>query len=259
MEYKHFAVSGPITHERLKGLEGRFKRNVSEAKRNCRAFVITPTRLFENQETEIKYKGRKIIPLFHGKYIRPCISLNHFLVGRYPIEDLTQLMLIYETINSPQILLEEKKGISAAYLSKMNSATPIASLSVNNCVKWAFLEALGDEYEEADEKVYVPKLRILKKRKEKTLLKRMLKICGNLLEADIERLIGDSHEKSISEKRAWTMFAMRKLTDFTTQEIGKVLNKNHSTVLYNINKIERETPERKRRLFLEEVKEKLSI
>jgi len=261
MKYKHFAVSGIITHEKLKGLEGRFKKRLSGTEKSCRACMITPTRLFENQETEVRYKERKITPLFHGRYTRPCISLNHFLGGEYPIEDMTQLMLIYETINSPQILLEENgKGISAAYLSRMNHEYPIASLPINNYEGRAFLEALGEEYEETDGKVYVPRLKILNQRIEKGKVSpnKILETCGDLLGIDIEELTKKSREKPLPKKRAWTMLAIRELTNLSLQQIGDPFHRSHSAVLYNIRKIERETSEAERRLFLQKVKERAS-
>ncbi|MBP5165873.1 MAG: chromosomal replication initiator protein DnaA [Oscillospiraceae bacterium] len=53
-----------------------------------------------------------------------------------------------------------------------------------------------------------------------------------------EELSGKSKVKNTAQARQIAMYLMRKLTNMTLEEIGAVLNKDHSTVLHSIKKVE---------------------
>ena len=52
-------------------------------------------------------------------------------------------------------------------------------------------------------------------------------------------LRGTLKSKGIAEARQVAIYLIRKLTNLSTPDIGKELNKDHSTVLYSINKVEK--------------------
>jgi chromosomal replication initiator protein len=54
----------------------------------------------------------------------------------------------------------------------------------------------------------------------------------------IEEISGKSKIKNTAMARQISMYLMRKLTNLTLEEIGTVLNKDHSTVLHAIRRIE---------------------
>ena len=51
-------------------------------------------------------------------------------------------------------------------------------------------------------------------------------------------LRGSQKSKGIAEARQVAMYLVRKLTNLSLPDIGKEFNKDHSTVLYNIRKVE---------------------
>ncbi len=55
---------------------------------------------------------------------------------------------------------------------------------------------------------------------------------------DESTLRGTLKNKGTAEARQVAMYLIRKLTNLSTPDIGKELNKDHSTVLYSINKVE---------------------
>ena len=50
-------------------------------------------------------------------------------------------------------------------------------------------------------------------------------------------LRGTLKNKGTAEARQVAIYLIRKLTNLSTPDIGKELNKDHSTILYSINKI----------------------
>ncbi len=56
---------------------------------------------------------------------------------------------------------------------------------------------------------------------------------------DEATLRGTQKNKGIAEARQVAIYLIRKLTNLSTPDIGKELNKDHSTVLYSINKVEK--------------------
>lgn len=52
-------------------------------------------------------------------------------------------------------------------------------------------------------------------------------------------LRGTQKSKGIAEARQVAIYLIRKLTNLSTPDIGKELNKDHSTILYSINKVEK--------------------
>ena len=55
---------------------------------------------------------------------------------------------------------------------------------------------------------------------------------------DEEKLRGTQKTKGISEARQVAMYLIRKLTNLSLPDIGKEFNRDHSTVLYAIRKVE---------------------
>lgn len=55
---------------------------------------------------------------------------------------------------------------------------------------------------------------------------------------DENTLLGSEKSKGTAEARQVAIYLVRKLTNLSTPHIGKEFNKDHSTVLYNINKVE---------------------
>jgi chromosomal replication initiator protein len=53
-----------------------------------------------------------------------------------------------------------------------------------------------------------------------------------------EKLRGTQKTKGISEARQVAMYLIRKLTNLSLPDIGKEFAKDHTTVLYNIRKVE---------------------
>ena len=51
-------------------------------------------------------------------------------------------------------------------------------------------------------------------------------------------LRGTLKNKGTAEARQVAIYLIRKLTNLSTPDIGKELNKDHSTILYNIKKVE---------------------
>ena len=51
-------------------------------------------------------------------------------------------------------------------------------------------------------------------------------------------LRGTQRAKNTAEARQVAIYLIRKLTNLSTTDIGKELNKDHSTVIYSINKVE---------------------
>ena len=51
-------------------------------------------------------------------------------------------------------------------------------------------------------------------------------------------LRGSQKSKGIAEARQMSMYLIRKLTNLSLPDIGKEFGKDHSTVLYNIRKVE---------------------
>ena len=55
---------------------------------------------------------------------------------------------------------------------------------------------------------------------------------------DDATLRGSQKTKGIAEARQVAIYLIRKLTNLSTPDIGKELNKDHSTILYSIKKVE---------------------
>jgi chromosomal replication initiator protein len=55
---------------------------------------------------------------------------------------------------------------------------------------------------------------------------------------DESTLRGTLKNKGTAEARQVAIYLIRKLTNLSTTDIGKELNKDHSTVIYSINKVE---------------------
>jgi chromosomal replication initiator protein len=53
-------------------------------------------------------------------------------------------------------------------------------------------------------------------------------------------LRGSQKSKGIAEPRQMAMYLIRKLTNLSFPDIGKEFGKDHSTVLYNVRKVEME-------------------
>ena len=53
-----------------------------------------------------------------------------------------------------------------------------------------------------------------------------------------EDILGKGKTKSIAAARQMATYLMRKLTTLTLEEIGGALNRDHSTILHSIRKIE---------------------
>ena len=53
-----------------------------------------------------------------------------------------------------------------------------------------------------------------------------------------EEIMGKGKTKTVTTARQVSTYLIRKLTGLTLDEIGKVLNRDHSTILYSINKVE---------------------
>jgi hypothetical protein len=61
-------------------------------------------------------------------------------------------------------------------------------------------------------------------------------ICG----VDPEDILGDSRTKTVATARAVTLWATRKLLNWSYPEIGKAFDRDHTTVMSACSKVERE-------------------
>ena len=56
----------------------------------------------------------------------------------------------------------------------------------------------------------------------------------------VEDIYGGQRKKTISDARKITFYAVRKVTNMSYEDIGAEFKKHHSTVMYNIDQIEKD-------------------
>ena len=67
----------------------------------------------------------------------------------------------------------------------------------------------------------------------------MIKVVANYFNVSIADIKGKNKNQSVVLPRQIAMYLCRKMTDFSTTEIGYEFGgKNHTTVMYNVQKVE---------------------
>lgn len=66
----------------------------------------------------------------------------------------------------------------------------------------------------------------------------ILREVSNFYTIPVEKLRGSGRSREMVQPRQVAMYLVRKLTDYSLPEIGKVFSRDHTTVLHSINKVE---------------------
>lgn len=66
----------------------------------------------------------------------------------------------------------------------------------------------------------------------------ILREVSNFYTIPVEKLRGSGRSRDMVQPRQVAMYLVRKLTDYSLPEIGKVFSRDHTTVLHSINKVE---------------------
>ena len=66
----------------------------------------------------------------------------------------------------------------------------------------------------------------------------ILQEVSNFYTIPVEKLRGSGRSRDMVQPRQVAMYLVRKLTDYSLPEIGKVFSRDHTTVLHSINKVE---------------------
>jgi len=160
-EYNHFRAKKQVD------LDGFLKRYIEgvgpTVQGNCSAYMITNQELIPNQPHYGELNDTKITPVFSKSHTKPLIPLDEFLTKEFTTDELSQLMLLFETRIRPEIYTCScGEGVSAIYLSELHK-NPIVSIPKIGGARYAEegIENAVGELEPTKDLVYIPRLEII--------------------------------------------------------------------------------------------------